>query len=139
MYCRGEKMSEILTIYVEIGKTYEVCGHNGIARMILFSGHGTGSGFQGTILPGGVDTQQQDNKTLALSARYILEGTDGTGQKCRIFIENEGMADGNGNINQTIPKITTDSEALAWMETATLTGTITPWERGVVIHIFAER
>ena len=132
-------MREILTIHVEIGKTYEVSGYNGIVRMIHFSGYGAGSGFEGKILPGGVDTQQQPGgMPLTLSARYMLEGTDAAGEKCRIFIENVGTADAHGILNQTTPKIITDSKSLAWMETKTLVGTITPWKKGVVIHIFAD-
>ena len=70
-------------------------------------------------------------RARSLSARYILEGTDRNGKECRIFIENNGTADKEGRIEYTKPKIITDSESLGWMETADLTGTITPWDKGV--------
>lgn len=132
-------MQEILTIHVVIGNICEVKGNVGLARMICFSGKAEGSGFKGKVLPGGADTQRQTGAApLQLSARYILEGQDSAGKKCRIFIENQGTADADGNVRQTTPSIITDSTALSWMETAKLTGTIEPWWKGVIIHIFKE-
>lgn len=130
-------MQETLTIHVEISDCIEVKGNTGIARMILFAGDAEGSGFKGKILPGGVDTQRQlKDVPLQLSARYVLEGVDRAGKSCRIFIENQGIVDTNGQVRKTKPKIITDSADLSWLETADLTGTIEPWEKGVIIHIF---
>lgn len=133
----GDFMEEVLTIYVRIGDSIEVKGNTGTARMLLFNGDAEGSGFKGKILPGGVDTQRQlKSDPLQLSARYILEGLDSTGKCSRLFIENQGAADTNGHIQKTKPTIITDSADLSWLEAADLTGTIEPWEKGVIIHIF---
>lgn len=133
----GDLMEEVLTIHVKIGDCIKVKGSTGTARMVLFSGDAEGSSFKGKILPGGVDTQRQlKNDPLQLSARYILEGLDSTGKCSRLFIENQGVADIDGHIQKTKPTIITDSADLSWLETADLAGTIEPWEKGVIIHIF---
>ena len=49
-----------------------------------------------------------------------------------------GRTNKNGMVEETKPRIITDSACLSWMETADLTGTITPWDKGVMIHIFAK-
>lgn len=132
-------MKEILTIQVRITETFEVKGKTGEAMMICFDGSCDCENFKGKILPGGVDTQKEwYPQARTLSARYILEGTDREGKACRIFIENNGTANETGMVGQTTPRIFTDSECLSWMETAELTGTITSWEQGVMIHIFTE-
>ena len=130
-------MQEILTINVNLTDIYEVKGKSAEAVMINFGGDAKSEFFEGVILPGGVDTQKEfypERRTL--SARYILEGKDMEGEKCRIFIENNGTADENKFVHETTPRIITDSKALSWMETATLKGTLEPKEGGVIIHIF---
>jgi hypothetical protein len=130
-------MKEILTINVNLTDIYEVKGKTAEAVMINFGGDAKSEFFEGVILPGGVDTQKEfypERRTL--SARYILEGKDMEGEKCRIFIENNGTADENKFVHETTPRIITDSKALSWMETATLKGTLEPKEGGVIIHIF---
>ncbi len=130
-------MKEILTINVNLTDIYEVKGKTAEAVMINFGGDAKSEFFEGVILPGGVDAQKEfypERRTL--SARYILEGKDMEGEKCRIFIENNGTADENKFVHETTPRIVTDSKALSWMETATLKGTLEPKEGGVIIHIF---
>lgn len=128
---------EILTIDVVIEECMEVKGKTGEAAMILFSGSVDCDAFHGKILPGGVDTQKEWNgESRSLSARYILEGTDYQGQLCQIFIENNGVMDSTGNLEYTVPRIITDSEALSYLEMEELIGTITPTAEGVTIHIF---
>lgn len=127
---------EILTIDVNITGFEEVKGKNGEACMILFDGTAEGSGFKGVIGPSGVDTQKQVyGKERFLSARYILTGTDADGKECRIFIENNGSFDANGDIT-THPLIYTNSKSLAWMETAEIYGKIEGKEGGVRIHLY---
>ena len=93
--------------------------------------------FQGEILPGGVDTQKQiGGGARTLSARYILEGTDYKGNKCKIFIENNGTM--QGAEMKTKPIILTDSTHLKWLETADLYGTITGRAGGVLIQFYQE-
>lgn len=132
-------MKEVLTIQVSICQMIGVKGKTAEALMILFDGTCDCENFKGKILPGGVDTQKEfypESRTL--SARYMLEGMDKEGKTCHIFIENNGTANKNGMVEETKPRIITDSACLSWMETADLSGTITPWDKGVMIHIFAK-
>lgn len=130
------EQKEVLTFEVEITGHEEVKGKNGEAVMIFFGGHADCENFQGRILPGGVDTQTEwTGRKRSLSARYILEGMDKAGQSCRIFVENNGAVSAGEEL-VTTPRIFTDSEALAYLEQAELSGTITPSEKGVTIHIF---
>jgi hypothetical protein len=132
-------LEEILTINVDITDFLSVKGECAEATMILFGGSCDCENFKGRILPSGVDTQKQfypERRTL--SARYMLEGVDKEGQSCKIFIENNGVSEENDIVLSTTPRIITDSKALAWMEKASLTGTIEPKEKGVIIHIFKE-
>ena len=131
-------MKKILTIKVILEKTLEVAGSESTARMILFSGECRSDIFHGKILEGGVDTQQIDKEENGvLSARYILEGRDGRGKRCRLFIENNGEVI-RGEIQKTRPRIITDSENLKWLEHASLYGTITSEDGFVLIHIYEE-
>ena len=127
-------MTEELTINVEITDCFEVKGTAGAARMIAFTGNSDCPNFKGEILPGGVDTQREIDGQLTLSARYMLKGVDRDGEPCSIFIENNGAGDISKGF--TTPKIFTDSKALSYLENASLKGTIEPWEKGVIIHIF---
>jgi hypothetical protein len=133
-------MSEVvLTIDVLLDDFLEVKGTAGTALMILFHGKSEGKYFNGEILPGGVDTQKEPaGAARILSARYILEGTDCEGEKCRIFVENNGEItdpQSGGNV-ETKPLIYTDSQALKWLESADLYGTVEPAEGGVKIKIY---
>ncbi|MCR5581698.1 MAG: DUF3237 domain-containing protein [Pseudobutyrivibrio sp.] len=128
-------MHEELTITVELGEILDVKGFSGSARMINFTGYCRCDNFTGDIMPGGVDTQRDLDGRFTLSARYMLKGVDRAGQECSIFIENNG--EGDISEGYTRPCILTDSEALKYLETASLKGTIEPWEKGVIIHIFS--
>lgn len=127
---------EVLTVDVNVTGAEEVKGQKGEALMIFFEGSAKGSGFSGVIGPSSVDTQKQEyNKTRFLSARYILKGTDETGNPCKIFIENNGSFESNGDIT-THPIIYTDSPSLAWMETENIFGKIEGKEGRVIIHLY---
>ncbi|MCF0128745.1 MAG: DUF3237 family protein [Pseudobutyrivibrio sp.] len=132
-------MKEELTIKVAIGEIFETHGSKVVARMINFTGEAECENFKGVILPGGVDTQKEiDGACLLLSARYMLKGVDRDGQECCIFIENNGEAKIPPLDMITKPIVVTDSKALAYLEKAELEGTIEPWEKGVIIHIFSK-
>lgn len=134
----GER-KEVLTINIRITGAQEVKGTTAEALMISFDGDCDCKLFRGDVLPGGVDTQKQwYGETRTLSARYILEGVDETGEQCRIFIENNGTIDADGTM-KTRPRIITDSKHLAWLEKSELVGTIEGIEGGVRIHIFLEK
>lgn len=125
---------EVLTITIDITGSTEVKGKTGTSVMISFSGTADGELFHGKTISEGVDTQKEwYGSVRTLSARYVLEGIDYTGKECHIFVENNGeIIDG---VITTTPKIFTDSEALAFLETAKLKGTAT-WSPQLTIHIF---
>ncbi len=129
----------VLEINVLLDEVIDVKGNSGCATMILFHGSSDCSNFKGKILPGGVDTQKEAaGDSRFLSARYILEGIDCEGKACRIFIENNGEVKqlSGGGVIKTKPVIYTDSEALKWMETADLSGTVTGAPGGVTISFY---
>lgn len=126
----------VLKIDVLLDEIFNVEGTAGKATMILFHGSCDCENFKGKILPGGVDTQKETaGKPRFLSARYILEGKDCEGKDCHIFIENNGETApiSDGGIIHTKPIIYTDSDALKWMETADLKGTVEAAPGGVTI------
>ena len=114
---------EILRLFINIKEVNTVESDTYTAVMILFDGRCEGKFFEGTILPGGVDTQiVNKDKTGTLSARYIVVGKDCEGNSCRLFIENNGILSDDGIV--TKPKILTDSSVLKWMETEEFVGHI---------------
>lgn len=124
---------EILTFSIDIGPSDQVTGTAGWASMIHFGGSSDCENFKGTIVADCVDTRLQfDGQLETLSARYILSGTDGNGNPCNIYVENNGISE-NG-VMVTEPIIITDSPDYAWVETAPLHGT-TSWSPGLNIHI----
>ena len=124
----------VLTIYVKCEEAYGVKGKHLDIVMIPFTGSAKGPYFNGTILGTGVDTQKIPKGERAfLSARYMLDGEDYTGQKCRIFIENQG-----DDMSCCRPAIVTDSEALAELEEASLKAVVEPAEGGVTVNIYKE-
>ncbi len=128
---------EVLTVDVNITGATEVKGDNAEVCMISFDGSATGPYFNGKILPGGIDTQKEfKGLGRQLSARYVLEGVDYKGNSCKIFIENNGRFDENGNII-TEPLIITDSEELEFLTKKDLKGTVEgKASGGVLIHIY---
>lgn len=133
-------MQEVLTISVQITGQDRVTGAAGDAGMVYFTGDVNCENFRGRILPGGVDTQRNTGGRITVSARYMLEGTDGDGTPCHIFIENNGEIDPSDGTARTAPTVITDSPRLQWLETARLSGTLEPnGEMAVLIHIFAEK
>lgn len=130
---------KVLTISVQITGQDRVTGAAGDAGMVYFTGDADGEDFKGRILPGGVDTQRNIGGRITVSARYMLEGTDGDGTPCHIFIENNGEIDPSDGTARTVPTVVTDSPRLQWLETARLSGALEPnGEMAVRIHIFAE-
>jgi hypothetical protein len=135
------EFEEVLTVHVKIEKTIEMKSDKvDDVLMIMFNGSVDGKYFNGEVLPGGIDTQVigkfGDRHTL--SARYMLEGKDYTGESCKIFIEN------NGNSNEkakdapfkTYPKIITNSKALEFLNYDLLVGEGIGTESGVDIKIY---
>lgn len=130
-----DAQKKIFVIHVKVEEGFAVQGEDVTINMVKFHGTSESEFFTGEILPGGVDTQTyKKEKPGRLSARYIMEGTDCQGEKCRIFIENNGMNE-DGKI-MTTPKIITDSKALAWLMSAELEGRVIGEEDGICIEIY---
>ncbi|MBR4224163.1 MAG: DUF3237 domain-containing protein [Oscillospiraceae bacterium] len=121
---------EILTVYVTIDGGFTVTGKDTVT-LVPFHGYAKSHLFEGSILPGAVDTQRSHEGSFSLSARYILEGTDKDGEPCRIFIQNETGHDG-----RICPSIVTDSKALAYLQYASLYSEISPSDDGVIVRIY---
>ena len=109
-------MKDILDIHIEITDVAEVQGSDALVKMLAFTGRCAGEYFKGRVLPGGMDVQTiRRGGTGTVSARYMLEGTDTEEKLCKIYVENTGIIDENGNM-LTTPKLVTNSEALGWLQ-----------------------
>ncbi|MBP1919625.1 DUF3237 family protein [Youngiibacter multivorans] len=111
----GDKLILEISIDLIPDDRLQVETSSGTIFMKPFTGVASGEIFKGIILPGGVDTQLVDvNSIKHMSARYMLEGIDYLGAKCRIFIENNGFFHTDApKPFKTIPTFYTDSKALA--------------------------
>ena len=124
----------LLEIQVKTLPSLRVNGSTRDILMIPFTGTAGGPWFTGRVVGQGVDTQniQKDGKAV-LSARYMLEGTDKSGQSCRIFIDNQGSFD-----TGFTPTVVTDSALLSDWETAALRATVDVVPGGVAVRVFRE-
>ena len=121
----------IVTINVITYEAQVLEGRNSKVVMIPFSGIAEGRYFNGKTIADGVDTQIVSEDGFSLSARYMLEGTDTSGKKCRLFIENNGTS-----MDNCVPTIFTDSEELAFLENANLVSKAECTENGVIVRIY---
>ncbi|MCD8326567.1 MAG: alpha/beta hydrolase [Lachnospiraceae bacterium] len=102
-----------------------------IRKNLYFTGYCDTEYFQGIILPGGCDCQEYiDDQCVKLRAEYTLYGLDGTGKTCHLHVIN------NQEGEDFCPVISTDSEALSWLNTADLTAVLEDGEGGVVVRIY---
>ena len=113
-------------------------GPAGEAVMIPFGGTVQGEIFNGVVCPGGVDCQRVNLTGVRhMCARYMLEGTDSAGEKCHIFVENNGWFTGMQSPFQTVPTFMTDSKTLApYLHQNKFRGEGHPREGGVTIKFF---
>lgn len=136
------RLEEVLTVHVKILKAIQLQNSDGdTVVMITFTGEATGKHFNGVVLDGGVDTQiiGQHGDRHSLSARYMLQGKDDTGQNCEIYIENNGDFNKglpDGLLFRTTPKIITNSKSLSFLNSDVLIGEGYGAENGVDIKIF---
>ncbi|MEC0123280.1 DUF3237 family protein [Paenibacillus pabuli] len=135
------KWEEVFTVHVVIGETFNLQNDSGDSVvMISFTGHATGKYFQGIVLGGATDTQiiGQHGDKHSLSARYMLRGTDYTGQDCELYIENNGEIHEQlkGVLFRTSPRIITNSKALSFLNGDMLVGEGLQAEAGVDIKIY---
>ena len=132
---------DVFTVHVKIKKSTVLHREDGDSVvMIAFAGDVAGRLFQGKVLDGGIDTQiiGKPGGHHTLSARYMLEGTDCTGETCLIYIENNGeMHPEPGEaLFRTHPKIITNSQALSFLNHDLLVGEGLPTESGVDISLY---
>ena len=135
----NDKLIFEITVEIDAAQVSLVNSPVGEVVMIPFNGTVTGELFQGRILPGGVDVQTVDqNGVRHMSARYILEGNDKTGQPCRIFVDNNGWFSGETVMPfKTIPTFRTDSMLLAdYLHSNKFRTEGHPREGGVIIKVF---
>ncbi|OWA35815.1 hypothetical protein B9G55_07960 [Saccharibacillus sp. O16] len=131
----------VLTVHVAIKTSIHLENSLGDSVvMIPFDGHAEGKYFTGKVQEGGVDTQiiGRHGDRHSLSARYMLHGTDHTGQECDLFIENNGEIDPKLTdvLFRTTPRIITNSQALAFLNNSLLAGEGLPSASGVEIRIY---
>lgn len=127
-------MSEpIFTVTVEIKEPYGLAGEYESVNFVPFSARAQGRLFNGVTVEDGIDLQFFIDGKFKMSARYMLEGKDFTGNKCRLFIENEGET-----LENCTPRIVTDSEALKFLQTASLYAKGESLGDGAVIHFYCE-
>ncbi len=131
-------MKPVFSVHVRIINEHTLKSEKGQINMIMFDGFVDVPFFKGEILSGACDTQRYlTGEKGALSARYMLEGLDDTGNKTRIFIENNAFLSKDGSW-ETKPFIMTDDPRLMWLSDLPLTGEIEGAEKGVIIHFYGE-
>ena len=110
-----DKLIFEVTVDIDPSQISQLNGPAGEVIMIPFGGTVKGEIFNGRVLPGGVDTQTVDqNGVRHMSARYMLEGVDNSGDQCKIYIDNNGWFTGEMVTPfKTIPTFLTDSKTLA--------------------------
>ena len=111
-------MADKLILQIHVRMDMKDCsflkGPAGEVVMIPFSGTAEGEIFNGVVRPGGVDCQRVNLVGVRhMSARYLLEGEDSAGEKCHIFIENNGWFETQSTPFKTVPTFITDSKTLA--------------------------
>lgn len=129
----GDDCEEILTINVKFERSS--MRHEGIYNImtIPFSGSAHSKWFSGTILPGAADVQRRKLwKVDRFCADYTLEGTDYTGEKCRVHIVN--VDEGHG----WKPTVTTDSKALSFLNDADCKAVLQGHKDQLTVRIFAK-
>lgn len=135
------QIKSLLTVHVKPQKAITLEQNQGdTVIMIPFTGFVTGPLFEGNIEEGGVDTQiiSEGGKKHTLSARYIINGVDHSGQAGKLYIENNGQIHEPNHqyIFRTYPKIITDCNEIKWIEKAILVAEGKAVENGVEITIF---
>ena len=140
------QLEEIMVVHVSI-KGNEVnafTSEAGGVVMIPFDATIDGKYFNGTVLPGGIDTQVfgPHGTSHTLSARYMATGKDYTGEDCFVYIENNGVICNDapwatkGGYMRTTPKFVTNSKALDFLNKQLFVGKGEPEGEGVKITLY---
>ncbi|MNC51084.1 hypothetical protein D3C75_1003610 [compost metagenome] len=99
---------------------------------VLFTGASDSHYFKGDIAPGAEDVQEYaGDQLVSMRADYTLEGTDYTGEECRVHIVNQNV---NGEWK---PAIETDSKALAFLNQEDLTAVLEGYPAGLTVRIYS--
>ena len=136
------QLEEIMVVHVSIkGDAVNAFqGEAGGVVMIPFDATIDGKYFNGTVLPGGIDTQVigPNGRPHTPSARYMAKGTDYTGEECFVYIENNGVIcnDVEGGYMRTTPTFVTNSKALDFLNKQLFVGKGEPDGMGVKITLY---
>lgn len=136
------QLEEIMVVHVSIkGDAVNAFqGEAGGVVMIPFDATIDGKYFNGTVLPGGIDTQVigPNGRPHTLSARYMAKGKDYTGEECFVYIENNGVIcnDVEGGYMRTTPTFVTNSKALDFLNKQLFVGKGEPDGMGVKITLY---
>lgn len=123
---------EILTIRVIITHEETFLEGESEKKNVFFTGYCDTEYFQGTIQPGGCDTQEcHPEMGCRMRAEYSLAGLDCQGQSCTIHIVNQKSGE------EWKPIVRTDSPTLKWMNHADLTAVLEYGKGGPTVRIFA--
>lgn len=86
----------IFHVIIDRSAISELEAVNGKAVIIPFGGYTESEIFKGRILPGAADVQTLDASGIRhMCAKYMFEGIDQEGRKCRLFVENNGYFERN--------------------------------------------
>lgn len=116
---------ELFSIEITEKNSETVDGTTCKVEMQLFEGIAKGDAFEGSTKAGACNsnvTKTFKDGTVTNQARFILEGTDSDGEKCRIYIQDDGIM--SDNVLYTRPIIFTDSKELEWLEKADIQGRV---------------
>ena len=125
---------EVLTVNVHVtGHTMEI--KRGTSRVTLpFEGSAESRFFHGKIMPGAADIQDRKGmRTIRFCASYTINGQDYAGADCNVHIEN--VNEGKG----WKPTVSTDSQALAFLNGANCDAYLESRKEGPIVRIFIDR
>ncbi|MBQ1300765.1 MAG: DUF3237 family protein [Erysipelotrichaceae bacterium] len=133
-----EPVIEVKVEFDQPGMKFET--ETGEVSMIPFYGTVKGKLFNGIVEPWGVDTQVKNQIGIRhMSARYMLTGIDSAGEKCHIYVENNGWLtdDRPSRTFRTVPTFMTDSKTLApYLHRNQFEGQVSVEEDGLCIRFY---
>ena len=124
---------EILTIHVSLTGKQEAEEGELSVLTLPFEGFARGEYFRGIIEPGAADVQRRRGEEIVrFCADYRITGEDYAGHKCTIHVIN--VNEGSG----WKPQVTTDSEALSFLNGDQCSAVLEYRSIGPVVHIFCK-
>ena len=99
-----------------------------------FVGQAIGQLFTGEIQPGAADDQIHRNGQMeSAKAEYTIQGKDHTGAHCTVHVVNRNRE------GKWKPTVTTDSQALDFLNGADCTAVLELRLKGPIVHIFTKQ